>query len=144
MSGLSGYLLLASPFTGVGAVSLHLHIHNSSSFLTREASVIPAYRPLSHPGEITDHRRKYYPLPPFLAVPQWFLKGVRPALCEGPSRHMREYYLRCLVGSLLADRLRDAVADDERGERLPRSRLDNKTKCGGEARPRDVGFGALL
>lgn len=48
--------------------------------------------------------------------PLCFLKGVRPALCEGPSRHMREYYLRCLVGSLLSDRLREAVADEGGGE----------------------------
>lgn len=37
------------------------------------------------------------------------LKGVRPALCDGPSRHMREYYLRCLVESLLTDRLKEAA-----------------------------------
>lgn len=34
---------------------------------------------------------------------------MRPALCEGPSKHMREYYLRCLVESLLAERLREAA-----------------------------------
>jgi len=38
------------------------------------------------------------------------IQGARPALCEAPrSRHMREYYLRCLVESLLADRLREAA-----------------------------------
>eukprot|EP00752_Nemacystus_decipiens_P007278 g6514.t1 len=43
-----------------------------------------------------------------VAVNVWF-KGARPALCEAPSsRHMREYYLRCLVESLLSDRLREA------------------------------------
>lgn len=41
-------------------------------------------------------------------------KGVRPALCEGPSRHMREYYLRCLVDSLLRDRLREAAEVNSR------------------------------
>lgn len=43
-------------------------------------------------------------------------QGARPALCEGPSsRHMREYYLRCLVESLLADRLREATAVGDTG-----------------------------
>ncbi|CBN77138.1 conserved unknown protein [Ectocarpus siliculosus] len=47
-----------------------------------------------------------------VAVNVWF-KGARPALCEGPSKHMRNYYLRCLIESLLADRLREATAGDE-------------------------------
>ncbi|CAM9350044.1 unnamed protein product [Ectocarpus sp. 12 AP-2014] len=47
-----------------------------------------------------------------VAVNVWF-KGARPALCEGPSEYMRNYYLRCLVESLLADRLREATAGDE-------------------------------
>ncbi|CAM9831640.1 unnamed protein product [Scytosiphon promiscuus] len=51
-------------------------------------------------------------LPGTVAVNVWF-KGVRPGLCEGASRHMREYYLRCLVESLLADRLREASAGDD-------------------------------
>lgn len=38
------------------------------------------------------------------------IQGARPALCEDPSSgHMREYHLRCLVESLLADRLREAT-----------------------------------
>ncbi|CAM9183532.1 unnamed protein product, partial [Sphacelaria rigidula] len=46
--------------------------------------------------------------PGTVAVNVWF-KGVRPALCEGPSRHMREYYLRCLVESLLNDSLKESA-----------------------------------
>lgn len=46
-------------------------------------------------------------------LPSLFRQGARPALCEGPSEHMRNYYLRCLVESLLADRLREATAGDE-------------------------------
>lgn len=46
--------------------------------------------------------------PGTVAVNVWF-KGVRPALCEGPSRHMREYYLRCLVESLLTDILKETA-----------------------------------
>lgn len=46
------------------------------------------------------------------------------------------------MGSLLADRLREAVADEGRGEHfLPRSRLDIQSRR--LARPRDVGFRAL-
>lgn len=47
---------------------------------------------------------------------------MRPALCDAPSsRHMREYYLRCLVESLLTDRLREARTEGTvatRGETL--------------------------
>ncbi|CAM9833946.1 unnamed protein product, partial [Discosporangium mesarthrocarpum] len=39
-----------------------------------------------------------------VAVNVWF-KGVRARLCEGAGQHMRPYYLRCLLGSLLQDRL---------------------------------------
>lgn len=59
--------------------------------------------------------------PPLLLCGTVFVwQGVRPGLCEGPSRHMREYYLRCLVDSLLADRLREAGAGDamRRGDRV--------------------------
>lgn len=125
---LCGYLLPSSSFASVGAVLSHHHHDNSSSFLTREASVLPAYRCLSHHGGITTTLENITPSPPYLAVPLWLRKGVRPALCEGPSRHMREYYLRCLVGSLLADRLREAVTDDERGEKLPRSGFDGESR----------------
>lgn len=46
------------------------------------------------------------------------IQGARPALCEAPSsRHMREYYLRCLVESLLTDRLREARTEDTAGTR---------------------------
>ncbi|CAM9521015.1 unnamed protein product, partial [Laminaria digitata] len=63
-----------------------------------------------------------------VAANVWF-KGVRPALCEGPSRHMREYYLRCLMGSLLSDRLREAVADEGGG-------VDGDGMVAGTKRPR--------
>eukprot|EP00903_Cladosiphon_okamuranus_P008955 g8569.t1 len=50
-----------------------------------------------------------------VAINVWF-KGTRPALCEVPSsRHMREYYLRCLVESLLADRLHEAKTESTAG-----------------------------